>query len=210
MLQTKGRVLHNPTFYDLTVWLFMGGKEGVLREKVADLANLRDGETVLDIGCGTGSQAIAAKRRVGSTGSVIGLDASDEMLAKARTKARKKGVEIAFTQGVAERLPFADMHFDVVLSTVMLHHLPRKTRKECLAEVRRVLKPDGRVLVVDFEGTADQSKGIAASLSRHKHGSVASDQLANDLEESGLAVCGRGEIGISDLHFTIATPKGGL
>lgn len=210
MLQTKGRLLHNPILYDLTVWLFTGGKESALRQKVADIANLHVGEAVLDIGCGTGSQAIAVKRRVGSVGSVIGLDASDEMLAGARAKARKQGVDITFTHGVAERLPFADAHFDLVLSIVMLHHLPHKSRMECLTEVRRVLKPDGRVLVVDFEGTADQSKGIAASFNRHKHGFVAADHLASDIEESGLAVHRRGKMGISDLHFTIAAPKVGI
>lgn len=207
MEQTKGRVLHNPIFYDLTVWLFMGGKESALREKVAELADLRNGEAILDIGCGTGSQAIAAKRRVGSSGSVIGLDASGEMLERARAKARKAGLDISFTQGVAEKLPFTSEDFDVVLSTVMLHHLPRKTRKECLTEIRRVLKPSGRVAIVDFEGTADQSKGLLATFKRHKHGFVAGDQLAGDLDEAGLTVCRRGPVGISDLHFTIATPN---
>lgn len=205
MEQTNGRVLHNPIFYDLTVWLFMGGKENALREKVAELAGLRNGEAVLDIGCGTGSQAIAARRRVGSSGSVIGLDASREMLDRARAKSRKAGLDISFTQGLAEKLPFADGCFDAVLSTVMLHHLPRATRKECLAEIRRVLKPCGRVAIVDFEGAADQSKGMFAKFNRHKHGFVASDQLAGDLEETGLSICHRGHVGISDLHFTIAT-----
>ena len=208
MLKTTGRVLHNAAFYDLTVWLFTGGKERVFRETVVGLANLQAGESVLDIGCGTGSQAIVAKRSVGSSGSVTGLDASDEMLRRARVKSRKAQTDISFVQGVAEQLPFADRSFDVIFSTVMLHHLPRKTRKACLQEICRVVKPNGRVAIVDFEGTADQSKGVLATVSRHKHGFVASDQLAQDLEEAGLTVLRRGHVGIADLYFTIAASAG--
>jgi ubiquinone/menaquinone biosynthesis C-methylase UbiE len=204
MLATTGRVLHNAVFYDLTVWLFTGGKERAFREKVVALANLRGGEAILDIGCGTGSQAIAACRCIGSSGSVTALDASAEMLERARSKARKASMDISFVQGAAERLPFRDDQFDIVLSTVMLHHLPRKIRKESLAEIRRVLKPGGRVVIVDFEGTADQSKGIVALVSRHKHGHVASEQLSSDMEEAGLRVERTGQVGVSDLHFTIA------
>ena len=73
-------------------------------------------------------------------------------------KARKAGVEVVFKNGLAQALPFPNAQFDAVLSTVMLHHLPRKARLECACEMRRVLKPRGRVLVVDFGGAAEEKR----------------------------------------------------
>lgn len=204
MLKTTGRVLHKAAFYDLTMWLFTGSREAAFRKSIVRLAELAPGEAVLDVGCGTGSQAIAAKRRVGIAGSVTALDASPEMLDRARAKARKARVAIDVVQGIAEALPFDNQGFDVVLSTVMMHHLPKKAREQCVREMRRVLKPGGRLLVVDFEGTADQSKGFAAKLHRHKHGHVTNESLARMLESADLVVEKNGAVGVGDMHFTLA------
>src|SRR6266536_3747927 len=141
---TIGALLHSPGRYDLLVWLAMLGREGVFREKILRLARLQPGEAVLDVGCGTGTLAIAAKRQVGPTGIVHGIDASPEMLARAEKKARKASVEIVLRNGVVEKMPFPDAQFDAVLGTVMVHHLPRKARLECAREMRRVAKPGGR------------------------------------------------------------------
>jgi ubiquinone/menaquinone biosynthesis C-methylase UbiE len=107
--RTAGIVLHSPVLYDFTVWLAFFPKEQAFREKVLNLACIAPGECVLDVGCGTGTLAIAAKRRVGDTGAVHGIDASVEMLARAERKARKAGVEVLFLNGLAEALPFPDV-----------------------------------------------------------------------------------------------------
>jgi ubiquinone/menaquinone biosynthesis C-methylase UbiE len=73
-------------------------------------------------------------------------------------------VQVVFKNEVAEDMPFLDAQFDVVLSTVMLHHLPRKARLACAREIHRVVKPTGRVLVADFDGRADQQKGLISRL----------------------------------------------
>ena len=125
---TSGIVLHSPVLYDFTVWLAFLGKENRFREKVLNLGRVATGESVLDVGCGTGTLAIAAKKRVGTAGIVHGVDASVEMLATAKKKATKAGVEVFFKSDVAEALPFPDAQFNVVLSTVMLHHLPQLGR----------------------------------------------------------------------------------
>jgi ubiquinone/menaquinone biosynthesis C-methylase UbiE len=202
---TTGLVLHRAArFYDLMVWVAMPGRERFFREKVIDLARVKPGESVLDVGCGTGTLAIAAKRRVGPTGEVYGIDASPEMIAKASRKAEKAMVEVVFKKGVVEALPFPDAHFDVVLSTLMLHHLPREAREQCALEIRRVLKPGGRVLAVDFGGTAREKRGGFANF-HHRHGHVKLSDMNAVLSEAGLNSVESGAVGIKDLNFVLAT-----
>ncbi len=199
---TIGALLHSPGRYDLLVWLAMLGREGVFREKILRLARLQPGEAVLDVGCGTGTLAIAAKRQVGPTGIVHGIDASPEMLARAEKKARKASVEIVLRNAMAQALPFPDGQFDAVLSTIMLHHLPRKARQQCAAEMRRVLKPGGRVLAVEFGLAAREQKGLLAHF--HRHGYVKLPDMIGLLSEAGLNSVESGAVGIRDLQFVLA------
>ena len=157
------------------------------------------------MGCGTGTLALAAKRRVGPAGKVYGIDASPEMIARAERKARKAGLGIEFKNNIVEALPFPDQQFDVVLSTLMFHHLPRKLREWGAREMRRVLKPGGRVLVVDFGGT-EQQNGILVRFHR-RHGHVKLPDVIALLLEAGLNVAENGAVGFKDLHFTLATPR---
>lgn len=205
--RTSGIVLHSPVFYDLTVWLAMLGKERGFRERLLQLARINDGERILDVGCGTGTLAIAAKQRVGRGGTVYGIDASPEMLARAEKKARKANVEVLFHKGLAEALPFQNSFFDAALNTVMLHHLPAKTRRQCAAEVRRVLKPRGRVLVVDFEGFSDQKRTLLSHFHR-PHGHVRRSDIITLLAEAGLDTIESGPVGILDLQFVLASNPG--
>ena len=204
---TTGSVLHSAAWYDLTVWLMTLGRERVYRERFVDLAHLEPGESVLDVGCGTGTLAIVSKQRVGPTGAVHGLDASLAMIDRAREKAKKAGVEVFFKQGVVEALPFSDAHFDAVLSTLMLHHLPRKLREQCAREVRRVLKPGGRVLVVDFRESGRKRKGFLGHF-QHRHGHVELDDMIAVLSGAGLNILESGAVGIKDLQFVLATGPG--
>lgn len=205
--RTSGIVLHSPFFYDLTVWLAFLGKEQTFREKVLQVARVETGESILDVGCGTATLAIAAKRRVGPSGVVYGLDASPEMLSRAEKKAKNASVEVCFRKGLAESLPFPDTQFELVLSTVMLHHLPRKARLQCAHEMRRVLKPGGRVLAVDFEGFSDQKRSFLSHFHR-PHGHVRVSDIIALLSEAGLNTIESGPIGIRDLQFVLATAPG--
>jgi ubiquinone/menaquinone biosynthesis C-methylase UbiE len=198
-----GRVLHAAAGYDLVVWLLLLGRERAFRERLVGLARLEQGQSVLDVGCGTGSLAIAARRRVGSAGQVEGVDASPELIARARKKAGRAGMDVRFTIGGAETLPFPDAKFDAVLNTMVLHHLPRETRERCACEMRRVLKPGGRVLAVDFGETPGERKGLIEHF--HRHAGVGLHDIVNLLADAGLRIIESGAVGVRGLNFVLAT-----
>ena len=88
---------------------------------------------------------------MGSTGRVFGIDPGKEQIARAWAKAARRQVPIEFQFGVIEQLAFPDQMFDVVLSTLMMHHLPASLKRQGLAEIARVLKPGGRLVIADFK-----------------------------------------------------------
>lgn len=148
--QTEGRLVPWASFYDLMVNIMTLGLIRRLRTLTVDHALLKPGESVLDVGCGTGGVTIPAKLRVGKNGTVTGIDPDLEMITIARRKAKRAGIEIDFRIGVIESLPFPDGTFDVVTSSLMMHHLPEHVRLKGLAEIRRVLKSGGRLLIADM------------------------------------------------------------
>ena len=202
-LNTTGRVLHWAFRYDVLVWFVSLGRERRFRERTLDLAKLKPGDSVLDVGCGTGTLAIAAKRRVGMAGTVRGIDASPEMIARARKKAKSAAADVSFQYALAEALPFPDGQLDAVLSTVMLHHLPRKPRQQCASEVRRVLKPGGRVLAVDFAGGTSQRTWLPKHF-HSRHGRVAPQDLIALFTDADLRLLESGPMGFGDMHYVLA------
>ena len=152
--ETKGAVINWGWRYDLMVSvvdLVTLGRLRQIRRLVLDVAELSPGASVLDVGCGTGTLALEAYQRVGPAGRVVGIDPGPRQIDRARTKAARRGVEVHFQIGAIERLPFTDASFDAVLSTLMMHHLPDDLKRVGLAEIARVLKPGGRLLVADAD-----------------------------------------------------------
>ena len=148
--QTEGRLIRWASFYDVFANALSLGQIHRLREVTVELAQIKPGDSVLDVGCGTGSVTIPAKVRAGLSSQVAGIDPAPEMIAKARRKAANRGLDIDFRVGVIEALPFPDASFDVVTSSLMMHHLPDDLQVRGLVEIYRVLKPGGRVLIADF------------------------------------------------------------
>lgn len=206
--RTPGLILHSAARYDLLVWLFTLGRERAFRERMLRLARLRPGEVVLDVGCGTGTLAILAGRQVGPTGAVYGIDASPEMIERTTRKARRQGARVMFKVGAAQALPFPNAQLDVVLTTLMLHHLPRPSRQQLAREIRRVLKPGGRVLAVDFGEGGQGRKRLLRHLHR-PHGHTKLEDMVALLSEAGLTIVESGAVGMKNLQFVCATAPSG-
>ena len=200
---TRNGIVHWAAQYDLLVKVAMLGREGRMRERMLDLARIAPGESVLDVGCGTGTLAIAAKRRVGDAGRVDGVDASPEMIQRAVKKSKRAHSGASFRVAHAESLPFETSHFDVVLSTVMLHHLRRDVRAQAIQEMRRVLKPGGRILIVDFGKRTAEHRGLMAHF--HQHGRVSMAELIALVESGALRTMESGSVGIGTLIYVLAT-----
>jgi len=147
--QTEGTLIRWAPYYDFTVNLVTLGKARALRKMTVAQALIKPGDSVLDVGCGTGEVTLLAKTRA-KEGKVYGIDPAPEMIAVARSKAARKKLDVDFRLGVIEALPFPDASLDVVTSSLMMHHLPEELKVRGLAEIYRVLKPGGRLLIADF------------------------------------------------------------
>lgn len=150
MNHSHDRLIHWAWAYDLTNGL-LGRRGSRLRETFADDLGLQAGDRVLDVGCGTGRLAMTFAKRVAPTGSVAGVDAASEMIKRASFRARKKELPIAFQVAFAQRLPFPNATFDAVTCTLALHHVAEDDQQTAVQEMYRVLKPEGRLLIAEFD-----------------------------------------------------------
>jgi ubiquinone/menaquinone biosynthesis C-methylase UbiE len=152
-------------FYDLLTRALGMGR---VYDNLIAQAELADGLRVLEIGCGTGNVTTRVKRAEPGA-DVIGTDPDPLALARAQRKAQGLA-GIRFERAYAQELPFADGEFDRVLSSMMLHHLDEDVKAGALAEVHRVLRPGGRLHIVDIGGHTTGHHGLAARwMKRNPH-----------------------------------------
>lgn len=116
--------------------------------EMVKLAGLRPGHRVLDVGCGTGNLLRSTGKQHRET-ELVGLDPDLKALARAERKARRAGLTMRLDRGFAQELPYPDGSFDRVFSSLMLHHLDSESKDALLAEVRRVLRPNGLLILAD-------------------------------------------------------------
>src|SRR3954463_1952210 len=152
------------------------------------VADLHEGETVLDLGSGAGADVLISARRVGATGKAIGLDMTDEMLELARSNAAQAGVEnVEFVKGYIEDVPLADASVDVVISNCVINLAGDKHK--VIAEASRVLKPGGRFAVSDViadEGMDDATRADMAAYTGCIAGALTEAEFRAALAGSGL------------------------
>ena len=159
-------------------------------------ADLKAGETVLDVGSGGGIDTILAARRVGPSGLVIGLDLLDEMCARGREHAAEAGVSVwtEFRPGEMEAIPLADGGVDVVISNGVINLSARKSR--ALAEIFRVLRPGGRLCVTDLvvdEDLPPQVLGSPSAWAGCISGALAERVFVRKLQNVGFEEVWMGE-----------------
>jgi arsenite methyltransferase len=161
------------------------------------IAELHEGETVLDLGSGAGADVLISARRVGPGGRAIGLDMTDEMLELAQANAAEAGVDnVEFLKGYLEDIPLPDQSVDVVISNCVINLSGDKSK--ALREAARVLRPGGRFAVSDviaMPGMDEKTRADMAAWTGCIAGALTEDEFRSALAAAGLA-----EIEILETH----------
>jgi len=158
--------------YNAALAVLFAGRRGSLDAVLAAASGARPGDEVLDVGCGPGHLARALARRVGPAGRVTGVDPARQMVDYAQ---RHAGLlpNCRFLLSSAQHLDLPDASVDVVTSTFVLHHIPPEARAEAFAQMYRVLRPGGRLLLADAYPTGPVAALLARLVARwgtHAHG----------------------------------------
>jgi SAM-dependent methyltransferase len=161
------------------------------------VADLHEGETVLDLGSGAGADVLISARRVGASGTAIGLDMTDEMLELARANAADAGVaNVEFLKGYLEEIPLSDESVDVVISNCVINLAGDKQR--VLAEAARVLRPGGRFAVSDVIADEDMDEATRADMAAYT-GCIAGALTEREFR-AALAAAGLTDVEIRETH----------
>jgi arsenite methyltransferase len=161
------------------------------------MVELHEGETVLDLGSGGGIDVLLSGRRVGQTGTVYGLDMTDEMLALAQENARKAGAtNVHFLKGLIEDIPLPAASVDVVISNCVVNLSPEKDR--VLAEITRVLRPGGRIGISDV--VAEDRLSSADRAERGSHVGCIAGALSVSEYRDGLSAAGLVDVEVELTH----------
>lgn len=177
-------------FYDPLVRITT--REYAFKRALSAQANLQNGQTILDLACGTATLSIGIKRRFPES-NIYGYDVDEEILQMAREKAKNQHLEILFEQGYSDNLPFQNEIFDRVFSTLSFHHLTHERKIKTLQEIRRVLKPNGEFHLADYGLPRNKRQFVLSKIVRAIDGrETTEDNLRGRLrllmEESGFAV----------------------
>jgi ubiquinone/menaquinone biosynthesis C-methylase UbiE len=155
---------------------------------LTERADLRPGQRVLEIGCGTGSLLLLVRRRHPDV-DLVGLDPDPDALHRARRKLAGAGPAVRLDRGFADALPYPDTTVDRVLSSFMWHHLDPADKPRALREIRRVLRPGGQLHIVDMSGGGPIHRALTWRGRRHGHARHVpdrADELSAQLREAGL------------------------
>jgi len=152
------------------------GREQALRQATVELAGVKPGDSILEVGCGTGTLTLAAKKAAGSSGKACGIDIIPGMIEASQRKAAEAKEEIDFRLAGIDSIPFPADYFDEVMCSFMIFHMSETTRQKGIPEIQRVLKPGGRLLIVDL---ALPTQPFQQAIAKKLLGFSADDDLHN-------------------------------
>ncbi len=175
---TRGHTLGAPRLYDLFANIFFLGHRRATFQALIAAAGVQPCQRVLDVGCGTGYFARLLAQAIGPQGRVVGIDPSPAMISYA-SRQTSRAENCQFQVGTAEALEFPAENFDVVVSSLVMHHLPEDLRVDALREMRRVLRPGGTLLVAEAQ---TPRHGLGCRLLARVHGYDRMARLVPHLE----------------------------
>jgi ubiquinone/menaquinone biosynthesis C-methylase UbiE len=135
-----------PLYDPLLKW---GMREDKFKHRLIERAGIHAGQRVLDLGCGTGTLTLMLQQGIPGA-DVTGLDGDPQVLSIARSKSEQAHANIKWDEGFAYELPYSDHSFDVVMTSLVIHHLNSEDKVRAFREVYRVLRPSGQFHIVDF------------------------------------------------------------
>ncbi|MEV8095054.1 class I SAM-dependent methyltransferase [Kitasatospora sp. NPDC085879] len=194
--RTAGTTIAHGRGYEALSTAFFLGRRRAVFTRLARLSGARPGDRVLDVGCGTGYLTRAVAEAVTGSGSVLGIDPSGDAVAHARRLAAGLA-NCTFADGIAEDLDAEDGTYDVVVTSLVIHHLPEQVHERAVAEMMRVLRPGGRVLVADFRPPSGR-------IARHLVGAVTGPAMEHNpvhLLEPLVRRAGFGQVVAGDLPW---------
>jgi ubiquinone/menaquinone biosynthesis C-methylase UbiE len=183
-----GATLERVRMNEAVTQIAFGGRRRRVYARVVALSGAQPGDRVLDVGCSGGYLARLLAAAVTPNGLVIGVDPSSPAISYAR---RRAPGNCSFTTGVAQDIDLADRSFDVVTSTLAVHHIPEAARPDAFREMYRVTRPGGRLLVADFRPSGSRLALHCGGRAMRHGNAVPLDELAT---AAGFRVEARGNL----------------
>ncbi|MBB6350947.1 class I SAM-dependent methyltransferase [Nonomuraea muscovyensis] len=184
--------INHPRAYDVLASIGFAGRRREVFTRLAALSGARPGDRALDVGCGTGYLTRVLAPLIGSAGRVVGVDPSPSMVEYARRRAPEN---CSYVVGEGQALDLPDRSFDVVVTSLAVHHMPEAERGAAVREMFRVLRPGGRLLVAEFRRPANRLlAGLLSLVGGAAHRHSPRDLLGELIPRAGFHVEGEGDL----------------